>query len=56
MRDLIAAVVIISVGFSVEDERKAQSLREKLQSVQDVCLQVQESMDTVACLGERIKK
>ena len=35
---------------------KGQSLRERFQSVQEVCLQVQETMDLVACLCERLKK
>ncbi|XP_062595992.1 multiple C2 and transmembrane domain-containing protein 1-like isoform X7 [Saccostrea cucullata] len=37
-----------------KDEKK--SVREKLQAAQEVCLQVQQGMDMVASLGERIKK
>ncbi|XP_025076641.1 multiple C2 and transmembrane domain-containing protein 1-like isoform X4 [Pomacea canaliculata] len=37
----------------LEEEKK--TFKEKLQSIQDVCLKVQETMDMVACLGERIK-
>ncbi|XP_062595979.1 multiple C2 and transmembrane domain-containing protein 1-like isoform X5 [Saccostrea cucullata] len=36
-----------------KDEKK--SVREKLQAAQEVCLQVQQGMDMVASLGERIK-
>lgn len=36
-------------------ETKGRSFREKLQSIQDVCLQLQEAMDTVASFNERIK-
>ena len=38
----------------VQDGKR--SLREKLQGIQDVCLQVQEGMDSLASLGERVKK
>ncbi|KAL8566338.1 hypothetical protein ACOMHN_030538 [Nucella lapillus] len=42
-----------------EDEEKEKeekkTFKEKLQSLQDVCLQVQQGMDMVASLGERIK-
>ncbi|KAK7115698.1 hypothetical protein V1264_001520 [Littorina saxatilis] len=37
----------------VKEEKK--SFKEKLQSIQDVCLQVQQGMDMVASLGERVK-
>ncbi|XP_070206098.1 multiple C2 and transmembrane domain-containing protein 1-like isoform X2 [Littorina saxatilis] len=37
----------------VQEEKK--SFKEKLQSIQDVCLQVQQGMDMVASLGERVK-
>ena len=37
-----------------QEEKK--SFKEKLQAIQDVCLQVQEGMDMVASLGERVKK
>ncbi|ESO10061.1 hypothetical protein HELRODRAFT_97320 [Helobdella robusta] len=40
---------------SNKDDKKSQSLRERLQNIQDVCLQVQETMDAVASLGERIQ-
>ena len=40
--------------FYFQEEKK--SFKEKLQAVQDVCLQVQEAMDMVASMGERIKK
>ena len=30
--------------------------KEKLQQIQDICLQIQESMDMVASNGERVKK
>lgn len=36
-------------------ETKGRSFREKLQSIQDACLQLQEAMDTVASFNERIK-
>lgn len=36
-----------------KEEKK--SFKEKLQSIQDVCLQVQQGMDMVASLGERVK-
>lgn len=39
----------------LKDDKKGSSLRERLQSIQDVCLQVQETMDAVACVGERVK-
>ena len=38
----------------VQEEKK--TFKEKLQSIQDVCLQVQQGMDMVASLGERVKK
>lgn len=34
---------------------KSTSLREKLQSIQDVCLQLQETMDTLASFNEQLK-
>ncbi|PVD20054.1 hypothetical protein C0Q70_20548 [Pomacea canaliculata] len=39
-----------------KDKEEKKTFKEKLQSIQDVCLKVQETMDMVACLGERIKK
>ena len=33
-----------------------KSFKERLQGIQDVCLQVQEGMDSLASLGERVKK
>ncbi|XP_036357615.1 multiple C2 and transmembrane domain-containing protein 1 isoform X3 [Octopus sinensis] len=40
-----------------EDKEKEEkkSLKEKLQAIQEVCLQVQQTMDMIACLGERVK-
>ncbi|KAL8606470.1 hypothetical protein ACOMHN_015559 [Nucella lapillus] len=40
-----------------EDKEKEEkkSFKEKLQSIQEVCLQVQQGMDMVASLGERVK-
>ncbi|XP_076444244.1 multiple C2 and transmembrane domain-containing protein 1-like [Babylonia areolata] len=38
-----------------EKQEEKKSFKEKLQSIQDVCLQVQQGMDMVASLGERIK-
>lgn len=38
----------------LQDEKK--SVREKFQAAQEVCLQVQQGMDMVASLGERVKK
>ena len=40
--------------YSLQEEKK--SFKEKLQQIQDVCLQVQEGMDMVASMGERVKK
>ena len=37
-----------------QDEKK--SFREKLQAAQEICLQVQEGLDVVAAIGERVKK
>ena len=37
-----------------QEEKK--SFKEKLQAIQEVCLQVQEGMDMAASMGERIKK
>lgn len=37
-----------------QEEKK--SFKEKLQSIQDVCLQVQQAMDAIASVGERVKK
>ena len=37
-----------------QDEKK--SFREKLQAAQEICLQVQEGLDVVASLGEKVKK
>lgn len=40
-----------------EDKEKEEkkSFKEKLQAIQEVCLQVQQAMDMIACLGERVK-
>ncbi|KAL5004431.1 hypothetical protein ScPMuIL_017887 [Solemya velum] len=40
-----------------EDKEKEEkkSFKERLQAVQEVCLQVQQAMDTVASMGERVK-
>jgi len=37
-------------------EEKSKSVVEKFQTIQDVCLQVQESMDVVASLFEQVEK
>ncbi|KAK7479696.1 hypothetical protein BaRGS_00029072, partial [Batillaria attramentaria] len=38
-----------------KDKEEKKTFKEKLQSIQDVCLQVQQAMDTIATLGERVK-
>jgi hypothetical protein len=42
------------VLFLSQDEKKG--FKGKLHQVQEICLQVQEGMDTAASIGERIKK
>ena len=42
------------VIYLLQEEKK--SFKEKLQQIQEVCLQVQEGMDMVASGGERVKK
>ncbi|KAK2186384.1 hypothetical protein NP493_202g02019 [Ridgeia piscesae] len=37
------------------DKEGKKSFKERLQGIQDVCLQVQEGMDSLASLGERVK-
>jgi len=37
-----------------QEEKK--SFKERLQAAQEICLQVQEGLDVVASLGERVKK
>ena len=38
----------------LQEEKK--SFKERLQAAQEICLQVQEGLDVVASLGERVKK
>lgn len=41
--------------FSIQTEEK-KSIMERYHAIQEVCLQVQQGLDTVASLGERVKK
>ena len=45
--------MILTMKYFQEEKR---SFKEKLQSIQEVCLQVQQGMDASASLAERIKK
>ncbi|KAK6178984.1 hypothetical protein SNE40_011446 [Patella caerulea] len=38
-----------------QDKEEKKSFKEKLQAIQEVCLQVQQGMDMVASMGERVK-
>ena len=40
--------------FTNQEEKKG--FKEKLQVIQDACLQVQEVMDKIASMGERVQK
>ncbi len=45
----------IDQWISLTQEEK-KSFKEKLHAAQEICLQVQEGLDVVASLGERVKK
>lgn len=47
---------LIFFRFVLSQKEKAQGFRERLQSIQDVLLRVQSTMDAVASMCERVKK
>ena len=54
MHDLLIFEMVPDMLGVIQEGKK--SFKERLQGIQDVCLQVQEGMDSLASLGERVKK